>query len=316
MAVLSTLLHMTAFKTPILRTLIPSVALAFGIQAAVAVPSIAARTERFYDLSGSITYLACTGLSLYLPLLRARAAGQIVDMSIMGLASRNWRQLALSAAVSIWAIRLGSFLFKRITAENGQDSRFEEIRGSTPKFFGAFMAQATWVSLCTLPVIALNSLPATAFSALPAAIALTDVIGLALYIFGITFEATADRQKSNWMEAKKEKKHDQDFITEGLWGKSRHPNYFGESTLWTGIATLAGGVLASKAGLSSLGLGLGLGGQLTALAMCAVSPAFVTFLLLKVSGVPMSENKYDKRYGDRKDYQEWKKNVPMFIPKF
>ena len=49
--------------------------------------------------------------------------------------------------------------------------------------------------------------------------------------------------------------------------------------------------------------------------MCGVSPAFVTFLLLKVSGVPLSENKYDKKYGDRKDYQEWKKNTPMFIPK-
>jgi steroid 5-alpha reductase family enzyme len=66
-----------------------------------------------------------------------------------------------------------------------------------------------------------------------------------------------------------------------------------------------------------VGMGLAgrLGSRLLALGMCGVSPVFVTFLLLKVSGVPLSENKYDKKYGDRKDYQEWKKNTPMFIPK-
>lgn len=64
-----------------------------------------------------------------------------------------------------------------------------------------------------------------------------------------------------------------------------------------------------------MGLAGGLGGGLLALGMCGVSPAFVTFLLLKVSGVPLTENKYDKMYGGRKDYQEWKKNTPMFLPK-
>jgi len=63
------------------------------------------------------------------------------------------------------------------------------------------------------------------------------------------------------------------------------------------------------------GLAGGFGGRLLALGMCGVSPAFVAFLLLKVSGVPLSENKYDKKYGDRKDYQEWKKNTPMFTPR-
>ena len=62
--------------------------------------------------------------------------------------------------------------------------------------------------------------------------------------------------------------------------------------------------------------GMGGVGRLVGVGMCAVSPAFVTFLLLKVSGVPLSEEKYDKRYGDRKDYQQWKKNTPMFVPKF
>lgn len=106
----------------------------------------------------------------------------------------------------------------------------------------------------------------------------------------------------------------------------------GESTLWTGIATTAAGVMLSSVGQAGMGLsGSGIS-RIGALAMAAVSPAFVTFLLFKVcssgltfsparltlfqvSGIPLSENKYDKRYGDRKDYQEWKKNTPMFFPK-
>lgn len=198
---------------------------------------------------------------------------------------------------------------------DGEDSRFKDIRGSPPKFGVAFFAQATWVSLCLLPVLAVNSLPASTFSALGAAVSITDIVGALLYIGGLSFEVVADRQKSAWSKEKKEKKHDQDFMTRGLWSKSRHPNYFGESTLWTGIATLSAGVLASQAGLAGMGLSGGLTGKAIAIASSAVSPAFVTFLLLKVSGVPLSEKKYDERYGDRSDYKKWKEETPMFFPK-
>ena len=167
-----------------------------------------------------------------------------------------------------------------------------------------------------MPILALNSLPASLFSTLPTAIALTDILGLLLYTFGLGFEVTADRQKNIWVEEKKTKKHNEEFLTRGLWSKSRHPNYFGEVTLWTGIATLAGGVLVSNVGQVGMGLaGAGLLGKAAALGIVGVSPAFVTLLLFKVSGIPLSEGKYDKRYGGRKDYQEWKKNTPMFFPK-
>ena len=119
MAVLSTLLHATTFSRPFLSTLVPSIALAYTLQAAVAVPSIIAQTERFYDLSGSLTYLSCTALALYLPTIRARHAAAAVGAikpawpSILGAlrgvsgAGLNWRQVVLSAAVSIWATRCG-----------------------------------------------------------------------------------------------------------------------------------------------------------------------------------------------------------------
>ncbi|KAF2468632.1 DUF1295-domain-containing protein [Lindgomyces ingoldianus] len=334
MTLLQTILRTTAFRNPLLRTLVPTVALAYGIQTAVAVPSIAAKSERFYDLSGSLTYLSCTALSLFLPYLRARSAGNVagglaeyLSPPAPGQGAWWWRQAVLSVAVGVWATRLGSYLFQRITSD-GHDSRFDSIRGSAVKFYAAFFAQATWVSLCLLPVIAINSLPRSAFalsriqnvtSSIPVPISAkpywTDILGLSLFLFGLTFEIIADRQKSQWAKEKKEKKHSEEFLTRGLWSKSRHPNYFGESTLWTGIAVAAGGLLVRNSAQVGLRLN-GLGGRIVVLSMCAASPGFVTFLLLKVSGVPLSENKYDKRYGDRKDYKAWKENTPMFLPKF
>lgn len=174
---------------------------------------------------------------------------------------------------------VGTYLFARISAD-GHDSRFDKIRSSPPQMLGAFFAQATWVSLCLLPILALNSLPSTLVAASP--LLITDIIGLLLYTGGLSFEVVADRQKSKWVAEKKAKKHSEEFLTRGLWSKSRHPNYFGESTLWTGIAVVAGGVLCSNVGQVGMGLAGGIGGVLTAAAMCGVSPAFVTFLLLKV----------------------------------
>lgn len=118
MPILTTLLHISNFRNPFLRTLVPSIGLAYGIQAAVAIPSILAQSERFYDLSGSLTYLSCTALSLFLPAIRARAAARLTGAPLPAFPSLlsafngtagplgfNWRQVVLSAAVSIWAAR-------------------------------------------------------------------------------------------------------------------------------------------------------------------------------------------------------------------
>jgi hypothetical protein len=118
MTLLISFLAATNYKSALLRTLGPSVCLVYGIQAAVAIPSILARNERFYDLSGSVTYLSCTALSLFLPAIRARSATALTGapkparpslFSALngpgGPLGFNWRQVALSAAVSIWAVR-------------------------------------------------------------------------------------------------------------------------------------------------------------------------------------------------------------------
>lgn len=111
---------------------------------------------------------------------------------------------------------MGSYLLQRVI-QTGHDSRFEEIKKSPPKFFGAWMAQATWCSLICLPVVALNAVPLSAFSALGSGVVLTDILGIALWIGGISFEITADRQKSQWLREKREKKHSEEFMTRGLW---------------------------------------------------------------------------------------------------
>ncbi|KAI8276590.1 hypothetical protein K4K60_007621 [Colletotrichum sp. SAR11_57] len=271
MTLLQSLLHLTNFKNPLLRTLVPSVSAAYAIQFAFAIPSILAQNERFYDFSGSLTFLSVTALSLYLPSLRTTFSSTAANVSTPlpslfapftnpgRLGALNWRQVALSGAVVFWAVR-------------------------------------------------------PSFAALPP-VKISDIIGILVYVAGFAFEITADWQKSKWMREKREKLHDEQFMTRGLWTVSQYPNYFGEISLWTGIATAAAGIIVSKPVQASLGLYGGIAGPLLATAMSFASPAFVALLLTKVSGIPLSEKKYDKRYGDRKDYQEWKKNTPKLIPK-
>ena len=149
---LTRLLHL---RSPFLRTLVPSIGLAYGLQALVAVPSIVGQSEKYYDLSGSLTYISVAALSLYLPSLRERAAAsatksafpsilQVLSQGITGSGQGivNWRMFALTAAVTIWATRLGTYLFNRIREEKN-DSRFDDIRGKPASFAVAFFAQAT-----------------------------------------------------------------------------------------------------------------------------------------------------------------------------
>lgn len=119
------LLALTNFKSPLLRTVVPCATAAIALQAAVAAPSILFRTERFFDISGSLTFIAVGTLGLYLPSLRTRAlaaakgaAGNHLP-SLPGIAElvkdafskagtlgvRNWRQVLLTGMVMVWAGR-------------------------------------------------------------------------------------------------------------------------------------------------------------------------------------------------------------------
>jgi len=246
-------------------TLAKAAALAVGLQWLAAIPAIAFRTERFYDLVGSLTYLT-VGLVLY----RTGAGGPVASV--------------VMACLAVWALRLGTFLFRRI-ARAGEDRRFREIKLSPPRFLFAWTIQGMWVFLTALPVwILLTNPPALGF---------WPGFGLAIWLVGFAIEVISDRQKSAFRADPKNKDA---FIRTGLWSLSRHPNYVGEITLWLGM--------------SLVGVGHYAGGEWLAL----LSPVWVYLLLARGSGVPLLEASADKRWGSDPAYQAYKARTPVLFP--
>lgn len=187
------------------------VALAFIIQWLAFIPAYVFRTEKFYDLTGGITYLTVITVALFLS------------------TNTDSRSLLLTGIVAIWAIRLASFLFMRIRAA-GEDRRFREIKQSFARFLLTWTLQGLWVAFSL--AAALAAITSTVRKELDA----FAVIGFLVWLFGFAFEVIADSQKStfNANAANKGK-----FINTGLWSWSRHPNYFGEIVLWIGVTIIA-----------------------------------------------------------------------------
>lgn len=249
------------------RVMILCAILAFVIQWLAFVPAYLRRTERFYDLVGSLTYLAVT------------------TFAIVSTYSGDKRSIVLGVLVGVWAVRLGSFLFRRIRSE-GSDGRFDEIRTSASRFLVAWTLQGLWVFLTLCAALAAIT------TTTPSDLGLLDAIGLSIWVFGFALEVIADRQKSRFRRYNPGR-----YIDTGLWAWSRHPNYFGEIVLWTGIAVMASSTLH--------------GWQWVTL----VSPLFVTVLLTRVSGIPQLEKRADDRWGDEKRYQAYKERTPVLIPR-
>lgn len=183
--------------------------LAFAMQWLAYVPAYLKQTEKFYDLTGSLTYIGVTLLAL--------------------LAGRgDARSLLLAALVIIWAARLGSFLLARIR-QDGTDSRFDKIKPDPLRFFLTWSLQGLWVVVtagCALAAM-------TSSQAQP--LSIFAAIGGALWLVGFSIEVVADRQKRKF----REQHGSEAFINTGLWARSRHPNYFGEILLWCGVAVVA-----------------------------------------------------------------------------
>ena len=245
------------------------VALAYVIQWIVFIPSYLRQTEKFFDLTGSLTYISVVSIGLWL--------------------SGNFdaRVILLWALVIVWAVRLGTFLFRRIK-KAGKDDRFDELKPSFIRFLNVWTIQALWVTFTM--AAALVAITTTVRKGLDA----YAVVGLLIWVFGFAFEMIADSQKNRFAADPANKGK---FIQTGLWSKSRHPNYFGEIMLWIGVAVIALPVLV---GLQWVAL---------------ISPLFVALLLTRVSGVPLLEAKADKKWGGQADYEEYKKKTPVLLPK-
>ena len=205
------------------QNVVQAVAIAFLIQWICFIPAFIFQTEKFYDLTGSITYIS------------------VVLFTLFKSNSFNLINLIISGCVIIWAIRLGSFLFLRIK-KDGEDKRFRSIKPSFTQFFMTWTLQGTWVSMCLLCVLtAISSNSGIVFNYF-------FYIGLSLFFIGFILEIASDMQKTNFrkIEINRDK-----FITTGLWAYSRHPNYLGELILWIGIAVMS---YSSLSGMSYLTL--------------------------------------------------------------
>jgi steroid 5-alpha reductase family enzyme len=240
----------------------------FLVQWLAFVPSYIGRTERYYDLTGGFTYIA----SIVLAVVLSQAA--------------DARSILLLVLVLAWAGRLAPFLFRRIRRA-GKDDRFDKIKDSPSRLFTTWTLQGLWVSLT------LGAALASVTSNEPKGLDVFAFVGLAVWLVGFAIEAVADLQKSHF---RSDPANRNSFISSGLWAISRHPNYFGEITLWIGIAIIALPVLQ--------------GWQYATL----ISPVFVYLLITRVSGVPLLEKKADAMWGGQEAYEAYKKRTPVLVP--
>ncbi len=250
--------------------------IAFAMQWLAFIPAYIFKTEKFYDLTGAVTYTTVILLAVFL--------GPNLNPTI------SIRSIIILILVAVWAFRLGFFLFRRVL-KVGEDKRFEEIKKSFTRFLLTWTLQGLWVSFTLAAALAaVTVIQPTTYGAYDL---IFLILGGIIWLFGFSFEVIADYQK-NKFRANTENKGK--FITDGLWSISRHPNYFGEIVIWIGIALIALPTLIDWRFVT------------------LISPIFVTLLLTLLSGIPMLEKRADEKWGGQEDYEEYKKNTPVLIP--
>ncbi|CAL1547301.1 unnamed protein product [Lymnaea stagnalis] len=249
-------------------TLGKAVILDFGIQWACWAVAASLKTEKFYDLAGSSTYILLTFLSMN------------QNKTI------HTRQKVNSSMVIAWASRLGFYLFTRIL-KDGSDKRFNAVKTKPGVFWIYWTLQGVWVFSTLLPTLIVNSKKDNT------RIKTRDYAGWGLWGLGFLMEVLADYQKSQF---RKNPENAGKFINTGLWSISRHPNYFGEILMWSGLYVSASSTLKGWEHIS------------------IISPLFLTFLLTNVSGIPPLEAAGQKRWGSDPDYVAYVKNTAKLIP--
>ncbi|WOJ97185.1 DUF1295 domain-containing protein [Congregibacter brevis] len=184
-------------------------ALAFAIQWLVFIPAYISQSERYYDFTGSVTYVTVVACAVTV--------------------NNDPRSQLLAALVAVWALRLGSFLFLRIR-DAGSDRRFDRIKPFFFRFMMTWTLQGLWVLMTAAAALAAMTSTQTP------KLGVFGMLGLAVWLTGFAIEVTADRQKRDF---RRDPDNADRFIQQGLWAWSRHPNYFGEILLWCGIAIIA-----------------------------------------------------------------------------
>ncbi len=190
--------------------------ISFAIHWLIFIPSYIAKSEKFYDITGTLAYISTIVV----------ASSHIVLNLGSNLTDRS---ILLIIFVSIWSLRLGIFLFSRII-KAGEDKRFRDIKISFSSFLVAWTLSGLWVFLTSA-----NALTAI-INNQPLSGNLVSYFGIGLWLSGFLIEVVADLQKKRF---RADPRNQGEFISHGLWNFSRHPNYFGEIILWFGIAFIA-----------------------------------------------------------------------------
>jgi steroid 5-alpha reductase family enzyme len=191
-----------------------------------------------------------------------------------------------SALVVVWGIRLAVHIYLRNRGKE-EDWRYAKWRSDWGSLFALrslvqiFWLQAILLFLVVLPVIYINSIENESTS-IPLFLG-----GITLWSIGFFFEAIGDLQLARF---KSDPSNSGKIMDKGLWKFTRHPNYFGEVTLWWGIYLI---VISSGSGRVSI-----------------LGPLTISILILGVSGIPLLESKYR----DNKEYQEYAKRTSKFFP--
>ena len=243
-------------------------ALAFLIQWLVFIPAYLQQTEKFFDLTGSVTYITVT------------VAAVLLAPEIDG------RALLLLALVAIWAVRLGTFLFRRIRRD-GKDGRFDALKPSFWRFLMSGTIQGLWVT----------------FTAAAALVAITSTTRRELDLFallgtllggGFAIEVVADAQKNRF---RADPANRGQFIQSGSVGPLAPPQLLWRDRAldWRGRDRAAGAARRQWIAL--------------------ISPLFVTLLLTRVSGIPLLEKRADEKWGGQAAYEAYKKRTPSLIPR-
>ncbi len=246
-----------------------SLALSAGVNTFFFIFASAFKTDKVTDLSYSLSFF------LLAPLLY-----------LSGGIGSNLDQIVLTAAIMLWALRLGSYLLRRIMAI-GKDERFDDKRENFTAFLRFWILQTLVVWIVMLPFsLFLTKRPVITFLE-------TSLIGITLFAVGLVIEAVSDHQKFAYRSREENRGH---WVDRGLWKYSRHPNYFGEILLWWGLFLITAPTLKGLEWITVIG------------------PVTITLFLLKVSGIPLLEKQGDEKYGSNPDYQVYKKRTSILIP--
>ena len=195
------------------------------------------------------------------------------------------RGILVATLVSIWGFRLAWHIHARNKGK-GEDYRYLAWRNEWGKWFyprsyiQVYLLQGMFLFLIVSPVLLINKSTGNDLGTL-------DMIGAAVWVLGFCFEAVGDAQLARFV---KNPGNTGKLMRSGLWAYTRHPNYFGEVVQWWGVWLIALAVPGGWVGV--------------------VGPVTITFLILKVSGIPMLEKKME----EHPEFREYKRRVSVFFP--